>query len=265
MRMIKMGAVSAALTLIASSAFASTVSIENVTGAWTASTPTDVYGLNYDNGDSLSTMSWGKAPSGGPQSSYSFKSSVPPSVEIDPNENFELGLFSHNNWPIYKMPAGGQAGSIRSAELKVDFGVRIENTLYNVSRTYSFTHYETSNPGDSNGKCQFGGDSGAPGINSNGCADRVEVSSADGDEIISVGGLEFIFEIAGFQVDGEIMDFFMTKEKAVSEAILIASYSLLDDGGENPSPVPLPAAGWMLIAGVGGLAALKRRKKRRDV
>lgn len=29
----------------------------------------------------------------------------------------------------------------------------------------------------------------------------------------------------------------------------------------DPSPVPLPAAGWMLIAGVGGLAAMRRRKK----
>lgn len=30
----------------------------------------------------------------------------------------------------------------------------------------------------------------------------------------------------------------------------------------NPNPVvPLPAAGWMLIAGIGGLGALKRRKK----
>ena len=27
------------------------------------------------------------------------------------------------------------------------------------------------------------------------------------------------------------------------------------------SAVPLPAAGWMLIAGLGGLAAMKRRKK----
>lgn len=29
----------------------------------------------------------------------------------------------------------------------------------------------------------------------------------------------------------------------------------------NPSAVPLPAAGWMLLAGFGGLAAMKRRKK----
>lgn len=31
--------------------------------------------------------------------------------------------------------------------------------------------------------------------------------------------------------------------------------------GDDIPPVPLPAAGWMLLAGVGGLAALRRRKK----
>lgn len=40
-------------------------------------------------------------------------------------------------------------------------------------------------------------------------------------------------------------------------------YALLDEGSlpPDPSAIPLPAAGWMLIAGLGGLAALRRRRK----
>lgn len=34
-----------------------------------------------------------------------------------------------------------------------------------------------------------------------------------------------------------------------------------EGGGGDPSVVPLPAAGWMLLAGLGGIAALKRRRK----
>ena len=29
----------------------------------------------------------------------------------------------------------------------------------------------------------------------------------------------------------------------------------------TPNVIPLPAAGWLLIAGLGGLAAVKRRKR----
>lgn len=36
----------------------------------------------------------------------------------------------------------------------------------------------------------------------------------------------------------------------------------IDDLGlEAPSAVPLPAAGWLMVAGLGGLAALRRRKR----
>ncbi len=34
-----------------------------------------------------------------------------------------------------------------------------------------------------------------------------------------------------------------------------------DDSVVSPPAIPLPAAGWMLLAGLGGIAAMKRRKK----
>lgn len=32
-------------------------------------------------------------------------------------------------------------------------------------------------------------------------------------------------------------------------------------GGDAPAPVPLPAAGWLMLAGLGGLAALRRKRR----
>lgn len=37
--------------------------------------------------------------------------------------------------------------------------------------------------------------------------------------------------------------------------------SLTFDDSVTPAPVPLPAAGWMLLAAIGGVTAMKRRKK----
>ena len=59
----------------------------------------------------------------------------------------------------------------------------------------------------------------------------------------------FSFSVIGDgSVDGNVWS---TQENASSSLIVSA----------NISAVPLPAAGWLLIAGVGGLAAMKRRRK----
>jgi len=46
-----------------------------------------------------------------------------------------------------------------------------------------------------------------------------------------------------------------------SDPVTISSVGTLRSTAVNMAPVPLPAAGWMLIAGVGGLVAAGRRKK----
>jgi hypothetical protein len=49
-------------------------------------------------------------------------------------------------------------------------------------------------------------------------------------------------------------------EEQTNTAPLLAEF---DFEPNTPPAVPLPAAGWMLIAGIGGLVAMKRRQKAR--
>jgi hypothetical protein len=53
----------------------------------------------------------------------------------------------------------------------------------------------------------------------------------------------------------------LTVEAIENEAVMDGD-GMYENGGPNGmSPVPLPAAGWMLLAGIGGIVALRRRAK----
>ena len=63
-----------------------------------------------------------------------------------------------------------------------------------------------------------------------------------------------------FLLDGDPLSGTWSSSKGLSHASLWRT----DDqggGGNNNGVVPLPAAGWMLLAGVGGLAAMRRKRK----
>jgi hypothetical protein len=79
-------------------------------------------------------------------------------------------------------------------------------------------------------------------------------------------GLTLVLSTASFAVtapatgDGDIPKDHVTLSDATNDAIdtpLVGAKS----AGLVVSPVPLPAAGWMLLAGLGGIAALRRRAK----
>lgn len=60
-------------------------------------------------------------------------------------------------------------------------------------------------------------------------------------------------------VDFDYQSIFMNKKDKIGELSHISLYGV--KGDEPPAPVPLPAAGWLMVAGLGGLAALRRRKR----
>jgi hypothetical protein len=98
----------------------------------------------------------------------------------------------------------------------------------------------------------------------NGCPDIVSVSPPDSsDNTFWVGDTKYTLDILGFapigangQRGGPVQNLtFISPEGGDNSAVLVAEL--------NAASVPLPAAGWMLIAGIGGLVAMKRRQKAR--
>jgi hypothetical protein len=245
---ITIAATAAALVSI-SSAHAASVDLVSVDGIWLDPQPDTVYGIS---GVGTSALSWGKSAGYG-QSGYTFDGAAPPVVtDVPVSTMFKLGTFTHHNNPIKASPGYGLAASITSATLQVTFGLEIDGIAKSVMSTFNFAHWETPN-GDAT--CANGAPNGS-GVNWNGCADSVTVSLVSGaSETFRMGGATFMFDTIGFEFNDMILGTFWTKEKKDNSAHLYASYSVV------PSPVPLPAAGWMLIAGLGGLLAMQRRKK----
>ena len=235
------------LALSSASAFAASVSITSITGIWTSATPNDTVNLD---GIGTSSIEWGTESNATDSlSGYDFVAAGVP-IAATESVNFVLGDFVHNNFTIAASPT---PATITNADLQVTFGFTVDGgPEQQVVSSYSFLHNETTNNAD---PCADLGTDGV-GVNINGCADSVTATLNVGStQSFMIGGDEFVFNISGFEQMGIPMATFWTIENQSNEAQLVASYTT------KASVVPLPAAGWMLLAGFGGLAAMKRRKK----
>ncbi len=95
------------------------------------------------------------------------------------------------------------------------------------------------------------------GVNLNGCADRVTATTNVGSSAsFTIGSDVYKFDITGFGPSTDPLRTFWTIEGQDNAVGLTARYTL----ESNLPAVPLPAAGWLLAAGLGGLVAFGRRK-----
>lgn len=235
MRLGKFLATTAVAVIVAGGASASTISdivITSVTGEWTSVTGgTNVSGLNSN------AISWGTTtPSGGPQSGYTFVGVAPPATAPFSSDTvFTLGDFTHDNFPI-------NAGtSITGATLDVTTDFTIGGVAGSLTSQIIFDHFETPNDAS---PCP-GGD-GIP------CGDIVTPTlNVGASDSLTIDGVDYFVSVTGFNMGAS----FLTAENASNTATLLGTFTA------DVAAIPLPAAGWMLLAGVGGLAALRRRKK----
>lgn len=239
-------AVSATVALsIAGAAQAASVTINSVQGSWVS-----VEGGKNVTGRNTSEIRWGTSTGSG-KSGYGFSEvGGMPNYDVKPDTAFDLGVFTHYNNEIL---AGG---SITGASLKVDINLSIGGRQERITTYFDFDHWETLNQAST---CGNGGANGS-GVNSAGCADRVTaVTNLGTSETFLVDGDEYAFTISGF--DG--LTEFWTTEDQENSAMLRGQFTLVSHGDiPEVAPVPLPAAAWLLGAGVAGLAVAARRRRR---
>lgn len=245
-------AISAA-AFVAQSANAASFYVDNVTSTWTnvvggtcvsagtdstpsRTSPTDA---TVPSGDVPASLRWGECTGDG-QSGYDFNANFPSGPWDD--GLVLLGDFNHINREI------GSGTSITAADLVFTFDVDdvypLGGTALSKSLTVSFIHNETSN---SAGHCPTGSVSV--------CDDIVMATMPVGADSFQLGNTIYTFSILGFSTDdgATFVNDFLTREGGENPAQLYATVAT--------SEIPLPAAGWLLLAGVGGLAAAGRRPK----
>lgn len=242
MKLKSLLAVSAAACIVASGAMAGTISFTSVVGEWT-----NIVGGTNTSGLGTSSIRWGNSTGFG-QSGYDFVGVAPPTISgILPDAVFDLGTFSHVNQPI------DSGTSITGATLKVFFDFFIDtdpSTTYSRSSTFIFNHFETPNAA---APCADGGTNGF-GVNVNGCADNVNpVTNPGFSESFDVDGITYLLDVTGFDIGST----FWTQEQATNTAKIQARYT----EKSNVAPVPVPAAGLLLLSAIGGSLALARRRK----
>jgi hypothetical protein len=253
MRMVKfisISAVAVACALSLGMAEAATLNITGVTGQWTfvqtTATTSNLSGLGS------SAISWGTPVGPAGQSGYSFTGHAP-SGSLMQEAVFDVGTLTHQNQPI----AAGT--SVLGATLTVTFDLLIEGTTAQIVSLFDFGHFETPNEAN---PCADGGPYGV-GVNSAGCADRVTArTNLASSEAYVVDGIAYFFDVTGFLTDGTPMTAFWTTEGRRNTAILQARFTAKPT--DLPAPVPLPATGLLMIAGMGTLAAFRARRQDRS-
>ncbi len=244
-------------------AMSATVLDESATGVWTSVNSPNTIGLA---GVGTSNIRWGAPVTRGQKSGYSF-SGITQSLSVQADTVFDIGVFTHLNRQIYQRR--GRPSSITGASLMVSIAFALSDGVSRtISSVFDFAHWETTNNPGRGRACADGGRFGQ-GVNSAGCADRVVLDRNEGlSDSIEIDGVIYELDITGFLFNNTLLSSFWTVEGQENPARLqgiLRTRTVPGDDTPPPPPiasVPLPAAGWMLLAGLGGLVSLRRFRRR---
>jgi hypothetical protein len=159
---------------------------------------------------------------------------------------FVFAKATHHNGEVWSNSA-----TLASVDFNLEIKGKIEGQDFSLSAMFRLFHNETINPAP---VCALGG--------SQPCLDGVGIVGGIASSLpVVVGNMSYTFVLEGLveSLNGPVVTSFFTEEFAQNSAMLRAR---LDAHELPPQVVPLPAAVWMLLAGVGGLAAVARRRTR---
>ncbi|WP_372965662.1 THxN family PEP-CTERM protein [Marinobacter sp.] len=232
---------SAVVALFATgSAQAAVIQITNVTGTWTNTNPV----APAVTGGGTNEIRWGTpANNQNNRSGYRFDGAAPPAVNVNENVDFNMGTFTHFNWPI------ATGTGLNNAELTVNTTLTIDGQVEMVSSVFGFNHWETPNQAN---PCANGGQNGV-GLNRNGCADRVTFAlNVGASDSFLIDGVNYFVDISGFFYGGGLASEFWTKEYKNNRALL--------KGVITSQPVSVPEPSTLALLGLGLLGLGVRRR-----
>ncbi|WP_372922577.1 THxN family PEP-CTERM protein [Roseovarius sp.] len=232
-----------AVTALPDGANAATLDFASLKAAWVSPSGGNVISNNTNptpvEGTTTASINWGGDTLGVSGYDFTFDSDPVPSPAVDVDTPFTLGEFVHRNQTITSNTAIDTVNLQLSGDIRLDEGVS-KAAMFN----FLFSHTETPNNAT---PCEF--EDSPP------CGDGVTISMLNTTDTFNVDSVAYTLTLNGFIPEGgtEPDTFFFSAENANNSATL--------QGEFTSTVIPLPAAGWMLLAGIGGLAAMRRRKK----
>lgn len=225
-RSLKMSFLVIGLVLVSlSMAAAADFTVNSIDGDWGSV----IGGSNViiSNSTDPATISWGDIYG---RSSYAFDAEDVPFTVYSNGSLFDLGTFTHNNFPI----TSGTA--ITGVSLFIDLGIA---NFGLIEATFVFNHNETPNS--------------CTGTN---CSnDIVTLTNPNVNAHFISGGVDYYFNLIGFSTDGgsTVSTTFSTVENQSNTATLY--------GEITQTPISTPEPATMLLFGLGlmGLASVSRK------